>query len=110
MPDKPSDFEEEYIRAEEIEKLRRQRLADARQTAEDERERLKKLHWMHCPKCGTALDEIESYGVTVDFCFGCEGLFLDKGELDAALARATDEGRKGPLARLVTDLFRTKKY
>ncbi len=110
MPVKPSDFEEEFIRDEEIEKARRQRLQATRKTAEDERRRLKELHWMHCPKCGTQLDEIEKHGVKIDFCFGCEGLFLDKGELEAALARATEDQKKGPLTRLVADLFKSSKY
>jgi Zn-finger nucleic acid-binding protein len=37
---------------------------------------------MKCPKCGMQLEEIAFGDVHVDKCFNCEGLWLDKGELD----------------------------
>jgi len=37
---------------------------------------------MKCPKCGAQLEEIAFGGVRIDKCFGCEGIWLDKGELD----------------------------
>jgi Zn-finger nucleic acid-binding protein len=48
-----------------------------------ERERLKALHFMKCPKCGMGLIEIDYRGIKVDKCSACEGVWLDSGELDA---------------------------
>ena len=38
---------------------------------------------MKCPKCGMDLNEIDYQGVKIDKCFGCEGVWLDGGELEA---------------------------
>ena len=48
----------------------------------DERAALRKLHLMHCPKCGLKLEEITFRGVRVDKCFACGGVYLDDGELE----------------------------
>jgi hypothetical protein len=50
---------------------------------EEEKKRLKKLHYMHCPKCGMNLIEIDYKGIAVDKCSECEGVWLDAGELEA---------------------------
>ena len=42
---------------------------------------------MHCPKCGSALDEIMFRGVRVDKCFACGGVWLDDGELEELSAK-----------------------
>jgi len=47
-----------------------------------EREAQRRLHFMHCPKCGADLDEITFRGVRVDKCFACGGVWLDDGELE----------------------------
>ena len=52
------------------------------QLPEDERARLKKLHWMCCPKCGADMAEVQFRAVKVDKCFSCGGVFLDDGELE----------------------------
>ena len=82
MPIKPSDAEEEYFKQEEVRKLREQSEITVRETAAKERAELKELHWMHCPKCGLKLVEVEYKGVQVDTCFHCGGMYLDKGELE----------------------------
>jgi uncharacterized protein len=47
---------------------------------------------MNCPRCETAeLLERERDGVIVDICPSCRGVWLDKGELDKMIARATAE-------------------
>jgi hypothetical protein len=82
MPVKPTASEEEYFARQESE--RRRKLAEERQAklvAED-RERERTLHFMKCPKCGMQLDEVAFGDVRVDKCFSCEGLWLDKGELE----------------------------
>jgi hypothetical protein len=61
----------------------------------EERERDRALHFMKCPKCGMQLEEIAFGDVRVDKCFSCDGLWLDKGELD--LIREKDGGFMGRL-------------
>ena len=47
---------------------------------------------MKCPRCeSSALDERERDGVTIDVCRACRGIWLDRGELEKILARATKE-------------------
>ena len=74
--------EEEYFVRQEVE--RRRKMAEARQAdlLAEQRERERALHSMKCPKCGMQLEEIAFGDVRVDKCFSCDGLWLDKGELD----------------------------
>ena len=45
---------------------------------------------MLCPRCeGTTLNEREREGITIDVCSGCRGVWLDRGELEKLIARAT---------------------
>jgi Zn-finger nucleic acid-binding protein len=37
---------------------------------------------MNCPVCDEKLREIEKYGVMVDICPSCKGVWLDRGELE----------------------------
>ncbi len=37
---------------------------------------------LQCPVCGTPMREIERFGVMVDICPSCKGVWLDRGELD----------------------------
>jgi Zn-finger nucleic acid-binding protein len=47
---------------------------------------------MNCPRCETTtLDERDRDGITVDACSSCRGLWLDRGELEKLIARATRE-------------------
>ena len=39
-----------------------------------------------CPRCSGGLTEVKLGRVLIDYCKHCKGVFLDKGELDAALA------------------------
>jgi hypothetical protein len=82
MPVKPSASEEEYFARQEAE--RRRKVAEERQATlmSEERERERALHFMKCPKCGMQLEEMAFGDVRVDKCFSCEGLWLDKGELE----------------------------
>jgi uncharacterized protein len=80
---KPSEKEDEYFARMEFE--RKKKLEEEKQSklARDEKERLKELHDMKCPKCGMGLIEIDYKGIKVDKCSGCEGVWLDAGELEA---------------------------
>jgi len=86
MSDGPRKLEDEYFHLEELEKLRRRRHEESRQLAQAERERAKAEHWMHCPKCGMELSEVDYRDVKVDACFSCGGMYLDKGEIEKVLA------------------------
>ena len=74
--------EEEYFARQEAE--RKRKLAEERQARllAEEREKARSLHSMKCPKCGMQLEEIAFGEVRIDKCFSCEGLCLDKGELE----------------------------
>ncbi len=82
MPYKPSEQEEEYFARLEFEK--KKKLEEERQArmAEEEKRRRKELHFMHCPKCGMDLIEIDYRGIAVDKCSVCDGVWLDAGELE----------------------------
>jgi hypothetical protein len=63
---------------------RRRKIAVERQShlKTEERERDRILHFMRCPKCGLLLEKMVFGNVRIDKCFGCEGIWLDKGELE----------------------------
>jgi len=83
MSKKPSEKEEEYFARVEFE--RRKKIEEEKQNklAAEEKKRLRELHDMRCPKCGMELIEIDYKNIKVDKCSGCEGVWLDAGELDA---------------------------
>ena len=71
---KPSEREEEYFARQMFDKKQKSLAAAERQKA-------KELHHMKCPKCGMNLVEIDYKTIKVDRCSGCEGVWLDAGEL-----------------------------
>ncbi len=77
-----SENELEFIKREELARIKRTRHKVAAELADSEQARLKELHWMRCPKCGMELAEIEYRGARVDSCFSCGGMFLDRGEAE----------------------------
>ena len=83
MPVKPSEKEEEYFARLEFEEKKKREKEKIAKLEADEKKRLKELHYMHCPKCGMQLIEINYQGIAVDKCSSCEGIWLDAGELEA---------------------------
>jgi hypothetical protein len=83
MPVRPSQKEEEYVAKMEMEKKKRMRLELLKTLAEEEKTRLRNLHYMRCPKCGMELRETDYRGIKVDRCSACDGVWLDAGEIDA---------------------------
>ena len=81
--DKPSKAEDEYFAKQELERRKKWAQEQAAKKTVEEKETIKKQHWMKCPKCGYDLAEIEFHGVTVEQCANCGGIFHDKGELEA---------------------------
>jgi uncharacterized protein len=83
---KPSKTEDQHIWEHELNCRLRKREAEQQATSKIEQRALKKLHWMHCPKCGQKL-ATERYGpVEIDLCPSCRGLWLDVNELETILA------------------------
>ena len=44
---------------------------------------------MHCPTCIVELRITERHGVEIDYCPQCRGVWLDRGELDKIIERAS---------------------
>ena len=55
---------------------------------------------MKCPTCAdTVLVMTERQGVEIDYCPNCRGVWLDRGELDKLLERASEQAAsQAPLA------------
>ncbi|MBU1298016.1 MAG: zf-TFIIB domain-containing protein [Bacteroidetes bacterium] len=51
---------------------------------EEERIKLRELHFMHCPKCGIKLIEMDYKQIKIDRCSECLGIWLDANELEQA--------------------------
>ena len=95
---KPSPNEEEYFARQEA--ARKRKLAEQRQAKLLAERGARQMHYMKCPKCGIRLDEMLFDGVRVDKCSGCEGLWLDRGELESI------RNNGSALARALPSLFR----
>ena len=44
---------------------------------------------MKCPRCEAALTISDRQGIEIDFCPQCRGVWLDRGELDKIVERAS---------------------
>jgi uncharacterized protein len=44
---------------------------------------------MKCPKCNISLIMSEKQGIEIDYCPGCRGIWLDKGEPEKILERSS---------------------
>jgi phage FluMu protein Com len=51
---------------------------------------VRSLAHMHCPHCGTKLATADHQGVTLEACPDCQGVWLDKNDLEALGAREPD--------------------
>lgn len=97
---KPSHEEEDYFAQVEIDK--RKALAEKlkAEMAEDDLQKLKELHFMHCAKCGFKMHSIVFKGVTIEKCPHCGGIFLDAQELEHLA------GKEGGFISSVLSLFK----
>ena len=82
MAGKPSEKEEEYFVRMEFERKKKTEEEKQKNMAEGAKKKLKEFHYMKCPKCGMELIEIDYKEIRVDKCSGCEGIWLDAGELE----------------------------
>ena len=62
----------------------RELIEQLKQKKADEEEQLfRELVHLRCPRCGTRLGQREVHEVTIDECPECQGIWLDKGELES---------------------------
>ena len=85
---KPSEKEEEYFARQAIERMKKEAAERQAKMGEEEKKKLKELHYMHCPKCGHPLAELGYKGIKIDRCMHCQGVWLDAGELEQVTQRA----------------------
>ena len=95
MLDKPSKVEDEYFAREDVEKKRKLAYQQAQVMAEQQKEALRTLHYMKCPKCGFDLHTLKRGEVDLDMCFNCKGLWIDSGRA-GALREAAPVARAAP--------------
>ena len=48
---------------------------------------------MKCPSCQSELKISDRHGVEIDYCGSCRGVWLDRGELDKIIERASGGDR-----------------
>jgi ribosomal protein L37AE/L43A len=86
--------------AELIEQARRRRAeAEALRKASEE-QRARDSHRGHCPRCGASMQTDRIEEIEIDKCPSCEGIFFDRGELEAVLLRH-DTRRRGFFRKLL---------
>jgi hypothetical protein len=97
--------EEQYFAEQELKKRKalRDQLNQAR--TEAKKDKSSEPWWMRCPKCGGKLEEKKYVDVLIDQCSGCQGIYLDAGELELLLEGA---GSKGFLSKVSGSLFGKK--
>lgn len=108
MPDidKPSSLEDEYFAREEIEQKRKLALQQADELEKKQKDDLKALHFMKCPKCGMDLQALHKGKVEIDTCFNCKGVWLDAGEMEEILRQGSEQS--GSVMRAVLNIWKKK--
>ncbi|MGO8968126.1 MAG: zf-TFIIB domain-containing protein [Myxococcaceae bacterium] len=104
--DKPSKPEDDFFAAEEVEAKRKLAFHQGQLLAQQQREALKKQHFMKCPKCGFDLHALDEGQLRLDTCFNCHGVWMDAGELTKVKAQAAQQHRKTPLVDSILNLFK----
>jgi Zn-finger nucleic acid-binding protein len=92
-------------------KRREERIADA--LNKEEGLKLKELHWMKCPECGSDMkEEPLAEKIMVDRCTRCGGIFFDRGELEDILLKPLEKRKSFRIAvvHLVLPLWKSKDY
>ena len=82
MLDKPSREEDEYFAREDVEKKRKLAFQQAQVLAQQQKDALRTLHHMKCPKCGFDLHTLKRGPVAVDTCFNCKGVWIDAEDME----------------------------
>jgi len=95
---KESNKENNWFREHEREMLedaarRRDKRLQAEAAKRDQAvlDQLREAHWLKCPKCGHDMQVLTLEGIEVDSCTRCQGVFFDRGEIEALLLRKTPQ-------------------
>ena len=88
--------EGEYFAKIEFERKQEALLAKQKRLDEDAKKKARDVHWMHCPKFGLTMVEVDFEGIKVDKCSKCLGIFFDNGEVD----HLVEKNKPGFLRRL----------
>jgi hypothetical protein len=83
MPLKPTEHEDDYFARIEQELIKQVAERKKSSQSKEEKEQLRELHYMKCPKCGMDLVELDFKGMLIDECPTCKGIWLDAGEFDS---------------------------
>ena len=78
--------EDEYFVKKErelLEKLKAKQASESKATSKD-------ASRMKCPKCGEPLQERSFQKIQIDQCTGCNGIWLDPGELEQVAKKEND--------------------
>ena len=100
MPVQPTESEEAYFARLEVERRKLALAAPESGAAEEERQRILAVARNHCPKCGAPLVTLHHRGVEIEQCSHCQGIWLDRGELEQVLTGEPAQGFFGSLKRL----------
>jgi hypothetical protein len=103
--EKPSKPEDDYFAAEEVEAKRKLAFQQGQLLLAQQKEALKELHYMKCPKCGFDLHSLDEGTVHLDSCFNCKGVFMESADLEKLKAQAPRD-RKAPVIGAILNLFK----
>lgn len=84
---KPSKNEEEYFAKQEVDKAERLSKEFGAKYKNEEKQKMKDLHFMHCSKCGMELQSITFQGFILEKCFHCGVYVLDEDEFEKLAGR-----------------------
>jgi Zn-finger nucleic acid-binding protein len=99
---KPSHHEDEFFAREDVEKRRKLAQTMKKEMAEEDRKKLRDLHFMHCPKCGMKMEAMTFRNIGVEVCFSCHGVFLEQPDIDV-IAHPEQKGIMGAILNWFKD-------
>ena len=80
--------EDEYFARIEAEKKARLAAILADEESKTQATELKRIHYMHCGKCGQKMESTHFKGVEIEVCTVCSAVLLDPGELETLAGEA----------------------
>lgn len=106
MLDKPSKVEDEYFAREDVEKKRKLAFQQAQVMAEQQKEALRTLHLMKCPKCGFDLHTLKRGEVDIETCFNCKGVWLDAKDMEQFQKQLQHPEERNAVVGALLNLFK----
>ena len=74
-----------YFQKQEQEQMKAIREKAKNEKLSKAKEDRKKLHYMHCPKCGAEMETVIMENIEIDKCPECLGIYFDNEELQQLL-------------------------